>query len=395
MRRGNTHGPARRCKKIDFLPLILRSPHKNHEKGRKEKPDFTKITRSRALIPSRGRTATTSRTNAQPQKRNRIPRKIRDYHHPKNKPFREHCLPRGHYRNHQRNLLLLSEHGVDSFDGGRPADCRHNLVLMWAVLEIARELGVIYTNPAVEIAKARVKQKRLELPSAEQFQEIVKRIITVGARWSLNCAEMVRFLTYSGARLRQATALRWGHVNLARNQITIFGTKSGSSYRILPLFPALAALLAEIKNRRGPDTDDAPILRVGGCLGALESACESVGLKPINHQDLRHLFATRCIECGVDIPTVSHWLGHGDGGVFAMQTYGQLRQEHSALQATKVHFRLDARIREVGLIFENRYDASLGKSTMAIRLVTLAPHFGAGKGGGFASFRVSALLSMV
>jgi len=25
-------------------------------------------------------------------------------------------------------------------------------------------------------------------------------------------------------------------------------------------------------------------------------------------RDLRHLFATRCIESGVDIPTVSRWL---------------------------------------------------------------------------------------
>jgi hypothetical protein len=35
-----------------------------------------------------------------------------------------------------------------------------------AILEVARELGVIYKNPAADICKARVKQKRLELPSA-------------------------------------------------------------------------------------------------------------------------------------------------------------------------------------------------------------------------------------
>jgi integrase len=207
-----------------------------------------------------------------------------------------------------------------------------------AVLEIARELGVIYKNPAAEIAKARIKQKRLELPSAKQFEEIIKQIRTAGARWSPDCADMVRFLTYSGARLREATALRWSHVNTAKNEMTIPGTKSGSSYRIVPLFPALAALLAEIKSRREPEADDAPILRVGGSLGALESACKAVGLKPINHHDLRHLFATRCIESGVDIPTVSRWLGHSDGGALAMKTYGHLRQEHSAAQAAKVHF---------------------------------------------------------
>ena len=207
-----------------------------------------------------------------------------------------------------------------------------------AVLGIARELGVIYKNPAQEIAKARVKQKRLELPSAEQFQKIVKRIATAGARWSPDCADMVRLLTYSGARLREATALRWSHMNAGKNEITIPGTKSGSSYRIVPLFPMLGALLSEIRIRRGQEPDEAPILRVGGCLGALESACKAVGLKPINHHDLRHLFATRCIESGVDIPTVSRWLGHSDGGALAMKTYGHLRQEHSAAQAAKVHF---------------------------------------------------------
>ncbi|MDI1319392.1 MAG: tyrosine-type recombinase/integrase [bacterium] len=63
-----------------------------------------------------------------------------------------------------------------------------------------------------------------------------------------------------------------------------------------------------------------------------------IGLKPINHNDLRHLFATRCIESGVDIPTVSRWLGYSDGGALAMKTYGHLRQEHSAAQAAKVLF---------------------------------------------------------
>jgi integrase len=72
--------------------------------------------------------------------------------------------------------------------------------------------------------------------------------------------------------------------------------------------------------------------------GALASACAAVGLRPINHHDLRHRFATRCIESGVDIPTVSLWLGNADGGALTMRTYGHLRQEHSTAQAAKVHF---------------------------------------------------------
>jgi site-specific recombinase XerD len=50
------------------------------------------------------------------------------------------------------------------------------------------------------------------------------------------------------------------------------------------------------------------------------------------------LFATRCIESGVDIPTVSRWLGHKDGGALAMKVYGHLRNEHSQQMAQKVRF---------------------------------------------------------
>jgi integrase len=61
-------------------------------------------------------------------------------------------------------------------------------------------------------------------------------------------------------------------------------------------------------------------------------------VKRITHHDLRHLFATRCIEAGVDIPTVSRWLGHQDGGALCMKTYGHLRDEHSKTEALKVTF---------------------------------------------------------
>ena len=40
----------------------------------------------------------------------------------------------------------------------------------------------------------------------------------------------------------------------------------------------------------------------------------------------------------MDIPTVSRWLGHKDGGALAMKTYGHLRREHSIAQAQKVSF---------------------------------------------------------
>ncbi len=207
-----------------------------------------------------------------------------------------------------------------------------------AIFEIAHEQGMVYDNPAREVQKAPKRQKRLELPSSAQFQAIVKKIATAGSRWSVDAADLVRLLAFSGARLREGTALRWRHEDSAKGQLTIPGSKSATSYRIVPLFPSLAALLSEIRERRGTESKDVFIAKVGSCMDALKSACREVGVKPMTHHDLRHLFATRCIESGVDIPTVSRWLGHSDGGALAMQTYGHLRQEHSLAQAAKVVF---------------------------------------------------------
>ena len=207
-----------------------------------------------------------------------------------------------------------------------------------SVFEIAREHGIVYQNPATALSKAKMRQKRLELPSVAQFHAIVKSIAEAGARQSKDCADMVRLLAYSGTRLREGTGLRWSDVNEDKAQLTIAGTKSASSHRVVPIFPPLAGLLSEIRARRPGESAETSILRVQECKGALRSACKAVGAKAITHHDLRHLFATRCIESGVDIPTVSRWLGHSDGGALAMKTYGHLRQEHSVAQAAKVHF---------------------------------------------------------
>src|SRR6266487_6297505 len=80
------------------------------------------------------------------------------------------------------------------------------------------------------------------------------------------------------------------------------------------------------------------VMRVGECQKAMNTAAKKVGIHHLTHHDLRHLFATRCIESGVDITTVSRWLGHRDGGALAMKTYGHLRREHSIAQAQCVTF---------------------------------------------------------
>src|SRR5208282_4808983 len=103
--------------------------------------------------------------------------------------------------------------------------------------------------------------------------------------------------------------------------------------------PEMRKLLERLKTERGEqEFMDNPVPKVRKFNRSLKRACKKLGLFHLTHHDLRHLFATRCIESGVDIPTVAKWLGHKDGGVLAMQTYGHLRDKHSADMALKVVF---------------------------------------------------------
>jgi site-specific recombinase XerC len=84
------------------------------------------------------------------------------------------------------------------------------------------------------------------------------------------------------------------------------------------------------------------VMRVSECTGSLANACQKLSVSHITHHDLRHLFATTCIESNVDIPTVSRWLGHKDGGALAMKVYGHLRDQHSTSMAQRVSFDIAA-----------------------------------------------------
>ena len=100
---------------------------------------------------------------------------------------------------------------------------------------------------------------------------------------------------------------------------------------------ALKSLLRRLKAERNPAPSD-PLSIVHDVKKCLATVCRNLGPPRFIHYDLRHFFATTCIESGVDIPTLSRCLGHKDGGALAMRVYGHLRQEHSLSAIKKVLF---------------------------------------------------------
>ncbi len=202
--------------------------------------------------------------------------------------------------------------------------------------------GGMLENPAAELKRVRVKQKDLHLPEPSQFKELVANLRKHSGGWGRRVGDLVEFLAYGGMRINsEALMVAWEDVDWQRKQIVVrgdpeTGTKN-SEIRRVPLIPDMEALLKRLKDHLG-GLPTGRILQANRCNESLARACKEIGIPRITHHDLRHLFATRCIESGVDIPTVSKWLGHKDGGALAMKTYGHLRNEHSQAMAQKVKF---------------------------------------------------------
>lgn len=164
---------------------------------------------------------------------------------------------------------------------------------------------------------------------------------------------------YTGLRIGEVCALSWEDIDLdcqlihVRNTVSrvrnsdsgLFPTsliidrpKTKSSFRLIPISSRLLPVLIKMKS----------ISRSQYVVSSTDSfvsprtyeyryhkLLKTIGLSPINYHSLRHTFATRCIESGVDNKTLSEILGHSN--VYTtMNIYVHSSMELKRLQLEKV-----------------------------------------------------------
>jgi integrase len=223
-----------------------------------------------------------------------------------------------------------------------PSRYNNTIALLRHVIEVAVENGVVYANPAVGLERKSIRAKVLELPTRAQFVAFVAEIGAGHGRDSKNCADFTRGLAFIGCRISEAARIQWRDLDFTGGEILVKGdpeeaTKNGEVRRV-PMIPQARELFVQMRAGREDEPRAEKVFLVRESQKSMDRAAKKIGMTRITHHDLRHFFATVSIESGVDIPTVSRWLGHKDGGALAMRTYGHLRREHSVAQAQKVSF---------------------------------------------------------
>ncbi|MBF0335700.1 MAG: site-specific integrase [Alphaproteobacteria bacterium] len=213
-----------------------------------------------------------------------------------------------------------------------PATVNRYLAMIKAILNRANsEWGTLAVVPRIKL---------LPLSNARHRWLTEEEEMRLLPNCSPHLRNLVVFLIDSGARLREATTLGWGDVDLDRKPravVRFMRTKSGRP-RAVPLSTRVEALLRELKNER-PDGEERVFLYhapgssqpvpFDNPFGTWDTARRRADLEDVNLHDLRHTFASRLVMRGVPLPTVSQLLGHAS--IHMTMRYAHL--SNSALDA--------------------------------------------------------------
>lgn len=170
----------------------------------------------------------------------------------------------------------------------------------------AIRLGYTSSNPMDGVPPVKHYRQRGRALTVEQQRQFLQAIENDKYK------PLYMFYLLTGCRRAEALSVKWSDVDFERKQIHIHGTKTPRADRYIPLFPQICAVLAQMPRSNGfifPYS-------VGAVKGYFRRLQAKHGFTFRLH-DLRHTFATRCIESGINLSTVSKWLGHSSVGITA------------------------------------------------------------------------------
>ncbi len=208
-------------------------------------------------------------------------------------------------------------------------------------LKTAHLLGLTREYTADKLKRPKLKEKPVECFTLAEQKRIEQAILN-GKKDKLYG---IILCLYSGLRIGELIALQWDDIDLTKGILTISKSchdgkdgliidepKTATSRRIIPLPKQLLPILRSVKKR----SDSSSVVSANGKPVSVRSYQRSFELLlkklKIPHKgfhSLRHTFATRALECGMDVKTLSEILGHKNPTV-TLNRYAHSLMEHKA-----------------------------------------------------------------
>lgn len=218
------------------------------------------------------------------------------------------------------------------------------ITVIQSSLNVAFNLGLMTERVGDKLKRPKTNEKNIECFSVEEQRVIEKAVL------SDNRSHMfgVFLCLYSGLRIGELLALEWNDIDFVNCTLSVTKTcfdgkdangvfgritdrpKTQSSCRIVPIPKQIIPLLKTAKKNSESNyviSKGESGLLVRTYQRNFKSLLKRLNIAPRGFHALRHTFATRAIECGMDVKTLSEILGHKNPTV-TLNRYAHSLMEH-------------------------------------------------------------------
>lgn len=211
-------------------------------------------------------------------------------------------------------------------------------------MKTAFEIGLVDNYTMNRLKRPKIKEKQVVCFSVAE-QKMIETAVIADKRPKMFG---VLFCLYTGVRIGELLALEWDDVNFAAGEITVNKSchdgndenglylrmveapKTEYSVRVIPFPKQLMPYLKEAKKQNKSKYvvgDGEKIISVRSYQTSFELLLKKLGIPKKGFHALRHTFATRALECGMDVKTLSEILGHKNATV-TLNRYVHSMTEH-------------------------------------------------------------------
>jgi len=214
-------------------------------------------------------------------------------------------------------------------EGRAKATVNTYLKVLKRMYNIAIDWGYAKDNPARRVKlyseKDSLKERILSKEEEDRLLEAA----------SAHLRPILVIALNTGMRRGEILNLKWNQIDFQKNEIRVEKTKSEKP-RTVDINSYLLEKLLRLKKK----SDRSQYVFINPKTGvpfttvrrSFENACKDAGIEELRFHDLRHSFASRLIEKGVDIIRVKELLGHSSVRVTERYTHSNQKERKKAVE---------------------------------------------------------------